>query len=91
MAKADLHGAKMRVLKSKLPSIIGVSGYVLAESKSRFSIMTESREILQIGKIGSVFALRVDDSNYLVYGDQMTASSAGRFTKKLKSRSVELN
>lgn len=91
LAKADFHGAKIQVCKSRQSSSIGVSGYVLSESKSRFSVMTESQDILHINKIGTVFSLLVDGTQYLIYGDQLISSSAGRFTKKLKFRSVELN
>jgi hypothetical protein len=53
--------------------------------------MTESQEILQLSKAGTIFALCLDGLEFLMYGDQMHSSSAGRFTKKLKLKSVELN
>ena len=44
MNRADLHGAKIKVVQSKCESNVSIEGIVIAETKNTFVIVTESNE-----------------------------------------------
>lgn len=39
--KADYHGAKISVIRSKCPSLVGVSGIILQDTKNTFRLIGE--------------------------------------------------
>jgi ribonuclease P protein subunit POP4 len=43
--KSDFHGAKMFVSKSKNPSLVGISGIVIKESKNCFYFVTKENKL----------------------------------------------
>ena len=45
ISKADLHGSVMTVNKSKCPSVIGISGIMIKETKFLFNIITKDNQL----------------------------------------------
>ncbi|OTF83780.1 ribonuclease P protein subunit p29-like protein [Euroglyphus maynei] len=46
LARIDLHGAYLLVCSSKNPSVIGVKGYMIQESKNTFRILNNQNRLL---------------------------------------------
>lgn len=46
LARADYHGALFTVHASKNPSVVGINGYVIQESKQTFRILTRTNRLL---------------------------------------------
>lgn len=43
--KADYHGAKVRVVRSKCPSYVGVEGIVVMDTKNTFRILAQDNVV----------------------------------------------
>lgn len=48
LVKADFHGAKLIVTRSKCPSLVGVSGIVAMDTKQTFKVLGEDNKIRSI-------------------------------------------
>ncbi|RPB19502.1 ribonuclease P protein subunit p29 [Terfezia boudieri ATCC MYA-4762] len=56
---ADLHGAEMKVVRSRCPSRVGIKGIMVKETKMTFEIVTKENAIKIIPKEHSIFEVEV--------------------------------
>jgi len=85
LIKADWHGSILTVIRSKNPSIIGLSGICLQEHQNTFKIITKSDIMKTLPKKGNVFTLQAGSYAVTLYGDQICCRTAERTIKKFKS------
>lgn len=45
LMKADYHGAKISVIRSKCPSLIGITGLIVQDTKNTFRVISEDDTI----------------------------------------------
>eukprot|EP00118_Oscarella_pearsei_P028397 m.2052 g.2052 ORF g.2052 m.2052 type:complete len:228 (+) comp8219_c0_seq1:49-732(+) len=86
--KADYHGCKITVSKSKCPSYIGLTGIIVMETQNTFKIITQENNIKVIPKSGSVFSFRIRSFLFHLYGSQICCRTADRSAKRFKSKST---
>ncbi|KAJ2723675.1 RNase P/RNase MRP complex subunit [Coemansia sp. Benny D115] len=87
LIKADMHGARMRVERSKCPNFIGISGIVAQETKNVFKIITKQDKMAVVPKLGCVFALELESgAECLIYGDQFAFRASDRASRKFKTK-----
>ena len=91
VAKADYHGACLCIVKSKCPSLVGISGIVLQETEGTFRIICPDNQQRCIPKQNSVFTLRHDDKLMTIYGNHICFRASERARHKFKVRpSIDL-
>ncbi|KAJ1836074.1 RNase P/RNase MRP complex subunit [Coemansia sp. RSA 2711] len=92
LLKADLHGAKLEVERSKCPNFVGLAGIVAQETKNAFKLITQDDRLVVVPKARCVFTLHLpSDAQCLIYGDQFMYRASERASKKFKPRpSVDL-
>ncbi|CAH1163299.1 unnamed protein product [Phaedon cochleariae] len=88
VGKSELVGAEMSVIKSKVPSLVGMKGTVVLESKMTFQIVTESSKLKTIVKDSSVFCFYLDNMKFTVYGKYIATRPSERSVKKNKGPMV---
>eukprot|EP00741_Cyanophora_paradoxa_P003086 tig00000663_g2995.t1 len=87
LLKADFHGCRMRVVKSKCPSLVGIEGIMLQETEHTFRIITPADRIAVVPKVASVFAVRLSPTHEaLLYGVHLRHRTAERSVKKFKNK-----
>lgn len=88
MIKADLCGAKLKVIKSKNRSLEGVSGIVSKETQRSFVIVTKSSGTKIILKKDSVFRVGLPSQGKAVdlWGDMLLHKGSERTKVKFKER-----
>ena len=55
LVKADYSGAKVKIVKSKNPAIVGQEGIIVRETTRTFILIQPDNEVKTIIKEGSVF------------------------------------
>ncbi|GLJ42438.1 hypothetical protein SUGI_0879450 [Cryptomeria japonica] len=69
---ADLHGAILAVVESKIKSFIGVQGIMIRETLNTFGIMTSENRFRVVPKKGSVFMFQVEFWRVILHGDKVS-------------------
>lgn len=59
LARADYHGAHLMVAASKNPTVIGLKGFVVQESKHTFRMLNEKNRLLS--KLLAVFIHKIEN------------------------------
>jgi len=86
VSKADLHGAMLKVVKCKCPSVVGVTGIVLIETKNTFRIITSCDELKVVPKVNSVFTMQLGEFLVTLYGNNLCYKASERATRSFKMR-----
>ncbi|KAJ5070941.1 ribonuclease p subunit p29 [Anaeramoeba ignava] len=86
IARADFHGCILTVIKSKCPSLIGINGIVLQETKSTFKIITKENKLKSIPKKSCIFGLKIQNQFFTIYGQHIEYRAAERSSRKFKSK-----
>lgn len=88
LVKCDYHGACVTVTSAKNPSLVGVTGIIIQETKMTIRLVSEKSNVLVVPKVGCVFAFQspVDGKIYKVSGSNISLSPVLRSRAKLKSR-----
>ncbi|XP_065827532.1 ribonuclease P protein subunit p29-like [Oscarella lobularis] len=84
LAKADFHGCKMTVSKSKCPHYVGLTGIIIMETQNTFKVITKENTIKVVPKSGSVFAFCIDTFLFNLHGSQLCYRAAERSARKFK-------
>ncbi|ODV88796.1 hypothetical protein CANCADRAFT_14814, partial [Tortispora caseinolytica NRRL Y-17796] len=88
IAAADYHGAKVTVVQSTCPSMIGISGTVVMEGRSVLAITNNGTKI--VPKSGSVFRMSVpqgdDQIDVELVGNRLMFRAAERSVRKFKAK-----
>ncbi|KAJ1941487.1 hypothetical protein GGF37_003532 [Kickxella alabastrina] len=92
LIKADMHGARVSVVRAKCPNFIGISGIVAQETKNVFKIITQEDTLAVVPKARCVFSLEFSSgAQCLIYGDQFAFRASERSSKKFKPKpSIDL-
>lgn len=69
---ADLHGAILAVVESKVKSFIGVQGIMIRETLNTFGILTSENKFRVVPKKGSVFMFQVEFWRVILHGDKLS-------------------
>ncbi|XP_058130640.1 ribonuclease P protein subunit p29 [Anopheles ziemanni] len=85
LLKADYHGAKVTIVRSKQSSVIGVKGIVILETKGTFKIVSKDNKIRTIPKNDSLFEVHIRDIVVTISGNILNARPAERSVRKLKN------
>ena len=88
LLKADLNGSILQVVSSSNPSLIGIQGLNLLETKNSFKILTEQNKVKVIPKFNSKFKLFSDRFNINFYGKNLILNPLDKFNKKFKHKLV---
>eukprot|EP00056_Hartaetosiga_gracilis_P019620 m.15169 g.15169 ORF g.15169 m.15169 type:complete len:280 (+) comp7818_c0_seq1:87-926(+) len=86
--KADLHGCKLCVTRSRKPSLVGRGGIVLQETENTFRVITEQNSILMIPKKDSVFSFELRNFVFTIFGNQYRIKPAERISRKFKAKAT---
>ncbi|ANB15669.1 Pop4p [Sugiyamaella lignohabitans] len=101
LTTADFHGSLLKVTSSHNPTLIGLKGIVIWESKSSFVIVCESSGsniggLRILNKKGTRFSTTVYQGesdttgySYEILGSRLIYRTADRSNRKFKSRSIE--
>ncbi|KAK7366622.1 hypothetical protein VNO80_08617 [Phaseolus coccineus] len=74
---ADLHGAFILVVESKITYFTGICGIMIRETAEAFGIITEDDKFRVVPKKGSVFVLQVDCWKVTLHGDKLGSRKVG--------------
>ncbi|XP_031621857.1 ribonuclease P protein subunit p29 [Contarinia nasturtii] len=85
LIKSDLHGAKVTVIASCNPSLVGQTGLVAMETRNTFKIISEDNRIRTIPKPESVFKIVVNGIEFKIFGKYLNIRPAERAVKKIKT------
>eukprot|EP01095_Lingulamoeba_sp_RSL-Kostka_P005409 TRINITY_DN16740_c0_g1_i1.p1 TRINITY_DN16740_c0_g1~~TRINITY_DN16740_c0_g1_i1.p1 ORF type:complete len:429 (+),score=111.23 TRINITY_DN16740_c0_g1_i1:38-1324(+) len=86
LIRADLHGAIIKVIKSKTVNQIGLYGIVIQETKNVFKIITPDDKIKILPKKMSVFGLVIKDKFIQIFGNNFCYRSSERSVYKFKQQ-----
>ncbi|XP_030385356.1 ribonuclease P protein subunit p29 [Scaptodrosophila lebanonensis] len=84
LVKIDLHGAQLRVIQSKCPTLVGLSGICLLDSKNVLKLLGEDHRLRTIPKSECVFGMLVGNMEFTIFGQHLNIRPAERSVKKIK-------
>ncbi|XP_047369447.1 ribonuclease P protein subunit p29 [Vespa velutina] len=85
LIKADFHGAKISVVKSKCPSLVGINGIIVQDTKNTFRLCGTDDVMRTLPKNAIVIELYLHDLTLQIYGKQLSVRPTERTVKKFKS------
>lgn len=89
LMKADFHGAKISINRSKCPSLAGVTGIVIQDTKNTFRVCGTDNVIRTIPKDVVKINVYLDDGVILkAFGRELCIRPAERAVKKFKNSSI---
>ncbi|KAI9145658.1 ribonuclease P protein subunit p29 [Paraphysoderma sedebokerense] len=88
LLKADLHGCRLTVCRTKCPSLLGISGIVVQETENCFKIITKEDSMKMVPKSNNVFTLPSHQSVFTIYGNQFKYRGSERAVRKFKAKST---
>ncbi|KAG4302991.1 hypothetical protein PCANB_000673 [Pneumocystis canis] len=62
LLKADMHGTKMKVVRSRCPSRVGIEGICIKETKKTFVLITEKNQQKIVPKENSIFSIEIEQA-----------------------------
>lgn len=86
LLKADYHGCMITVRKTKCPSLLGLSGIVLMETKNTFKIISKDNKVKCIPKENSIFAFELEGLVFTIHGNNFRVKASERVRKKFKCK-----
>lgn len=84
LLKADYHGCMIVVRKSRCPSLLGVAGIILMETRNTFKIISKDNKIKCLPKAHCLFSFELDGYMFTLAGNQFCVKSSLRVRKKFK-------
>ncbi|XP_049291482.1 ribonuclease P protein subunit p29 [Anopheles funestus] len=88
LLKADYHGAKIRIIRSKQSSVVGMKGIVVLDTKGTFKMVSKDNILRTIPKNDSMFEINNQGKMVTIFGKYLTGRPAERSVKKTKSFSL---
>ena len=73
--RADLHGAIIRIVRSKDPSMVSLAGVVVRETTNTFDIVTPDSESVTVPKKGNEFYIQFESLYAILHGDLMMVNA----------------
>lgn len=84
--RMDFHGAYLKCTASKNPTLIGVEGIVVQETKNTFLIITITNAIKTVPKRECLFELIIGKNTYSIHGCNMLFTTQARCKVKCKQK-----
>lgn len=84
LIKADFHGAEISVVRSKCPSLVGLSGIVIQDTKNTFRICAKDNVIRTIPKDVTVMNIYLKEIKLEFFGKDLSIRPTERTIKKFK-------
>jgi len=84
LIRADFHGSYLVVSAAKNPTLVGVKGFVVNETKNTFKIVNKDNRLLTVPKDGTVFAFEHNGRIAKLNGYNLKMSSHHRSKIKPK-------
>lgn len=91
LARSELIGAEVTVVRSTVPTYVGITGTVVLETKMTFQIVTARGAQLKIVTKASAvfeFVLAEPPMRLIVFGKHLVARPSERSVRKIKSSMV---
>lgn len=85
LVKTDLHGAKMRVIQTKCPTLLGLSGIVVLDTKNVLKLLGKDDRLRTVPKSECVFGMSLGNMEFTIFGKHLCIRPAERSVKKIKS------
>ncbi|KAM7355382.1 ribonuclease P/MRP subunit POP4 [Cochliomyia hominivorax] len=85
LVKTDLHGAKMYVMQSKCPTLVGLSGIVVLDTKNVLKLLGKDDRIRTIPKSECIFGMKFGNMEFTIFGKHLCIRPAERSVKKIKN------
>ncbi|XP_054164483.1 ribonuclease P protein subunit p29-like [Oppia nitens] len=89
LIRADFHGAYVYVSAAANPTLVGVKGFVVYETKNTFKIVNKDNRLLTIPKNGTLFAFEHNQQIIKFNGNNIRMSSHHRSKIKPKLKLYE--
>lgn len=83
--KSELIGAKVKIVRSKVPSLIDMEGILVWETKTTFQIVAPDSKLKTIPKETSLFEFQVDNLKFTLFGKHLMTKPGDRSSKKVKT------
>ncbi|XP_052817196.1 ribonuclease P protein subunit p29-like [Mya arenaria] len=91
LLKADYHGCYIVVRSSRCPSLVGLAGIVVMETKNMVKVIGKDNRLKSIPKMHSVFSFELDGFLFTIHGNNFCVSAFQRSKRKFKQKAtVEL-
>ncbi|XP_071554773.1 ribonuclease P protein subunit p29 [Temnothorax nylanderi] len=91
LMKADFHGARISIDRSRCPSLVGVTGIVIQDTRNTFRVCGTDNVIRTIPKDVVKINIYLDDGVILkAFGRELSIRPAERAVKKFKNSSIML-
>lgn len=84
--RMDLHGCLLKCTASRNPTLVGVEGYVIQETKNTFLIVKSTNKIVTLPKKESIFELSANRQRYRVHGCNFLFTVQARTKLKYKQK-----
>ncbi|XP_014670531.1 PREDICTED: ribonuclease P protein subunit p29-like [Priapulus caudatus] len=88
LLKADYHGCVLTVARSRCPSLVGVAGIVLQETRCTWRLVTREDRLVTVPKATCVFTFELEGHVVTLYGKHFVHRPADRCSKKFKSKAT---
>lgn len=88
LIRADLHGCILRVVRSKCPAYVGLSGIIVQETEQTFRMISKQNSMKVIPKAGSVFEFSLGNRQFTLYGDHFCFRSFDRSARKYSTKTT---
>ncbi|XP_055374903.1 ribonuclease P protein subunit p29-like [Condylostylus longicornis] len=85
LMKSDLHGALIKVVKSKCPNFVGHTGIIILETKNVLKIISKDNKIRTLPKAESIFKIMLGNVELTIFGKYLTTRPAEKSVKKIKN------
>ena len=83
VARADLHGCFLTVVKTLSPPLLRKAGIVAMETLNTFTIVDRDDKVHVLPKKGSVFSFMMGDSVVTIFGNNFIFRPGERIMKKI--------
>ncbi|XP_057340722.1 ribonuclease P protein subunit p29 [Microplitis mediator] len=82
--KSDFHGAKVKVVKSKCPSLIDIQGIIVQDTKNTFRIVSEDDTVRTVPKHAVAIDIQLIETKFQLFGKDLCIRPAERVKIKNK-------
>ncbi len=86
LLKADYHGSIIMVTEARNPSLVGLHGIVLQETKNTFKVVTKEDKLKTIPKSHCIFTVGLDGHLFTICGTNFLYRTSERASRSFKMK-----
>lgn len=86
VVRMDLHGAPVTVTRARDPSLVGLSGTLVAETANTIIVVTQKDRAITIPKNVSIVNIQFEDVTVEIFLPALTFRASERSARKIKKR-----